>query len=69
MFRSRHFNREQRAAQPQRSVDTLTVSELHLLKAGGSNRALSSSAIAALYDKPHQLAVQVSRRRSRGWVA
>ena len=53
------------AAQPARSVDTLTVAELHALKTGGSNRALSSRAIAALYEKPHQLTVQVIGKQLR----
>ncbi|MEW5311231.1 MAG: hypothetical protein WDW38_002963 [Sanguina aurantia] len=58
LFRTRHFNINQRKNQPARSVDTLSVKELYSLKHETTNRALNAKMLSSLYEKPPTLGVQ-----------
>ncbi|GIL44955.1 hypothetical protein Vafri_2395 [Volvox africanus] len=60
LFRSRHFNSNQRKYEAPRSVDTLGVKELYSLKHETTNRALNAKMLSSLYAKPPSLSVQVA---------
>jgi hypothetical protein len=45
---------------PQRSVDSLTVTQIWSLKNETDNRSLHAKLISGLYEKPAALGVQVS---------
>ena len=56
LFRGRHFNLYARLTRPPRSVDTLTVRELHAIKHETPNRALNAKLLSALHARPPALA-------------
>eukprot|EP00201_Polytomella_parva_P022946 CAMPEP_0175044894 /NCGR_PEP_ID=MMETSP0052_2-20121109/4085_1 /TAXON_ID=51329 ORGANISM="Polytomella parva, Strain SAG 63-3" /NCGR_SAMPLE_ID=MMETSP0052_2 /ASSEMBLY_ACC=CAM_ASM_000194 /LENGTH=303 /DNA_ID=CAMNT_0016308293 /DNA_START=403 /DNA_END=1314 /DNA_ORIENTATION=+ len=60
LFRSKHFNSNQRRFQPPRSIDTLSIKELYTLKNETVNRALNAKMLSTLREKPPVLPMQVA---------
>lgn len=59
LFRTDYFNKALRENNPPRSVDTLSLRELHAIKSDDNKLHLNTRMLTALSDKPVSLAVQV----------
>ena len=60
LFRTNHFNKANRTNKPGRSVDTLSLRELHAIKSDDNKLNLNAKMLTALTERPVSLAVQVS---------
>jgi hypothetical protein len=60
IFRTNHFNLASRVHNPPRSIDTLSLRELHALKTEGSSLSLSAKMFTSLAEKPSPLGVQTA---------
>ncbi|KAF6260711.1 hypothetical protein COO60DRAFT_855780 [Scenedesmus sp. NREL 46B-D3] len=69
LFRGRHFNIAARVNGPQRSVDSLTVTQIWSLKNETDNRSLHAKLISGLYEKPAALGVQVASQSNTPLVS
>uniref|UniRef100_A0A383W4U4 Uncharacterized protein n=1 Tax=Tetradesmus obliquus TaxID=3088 RepID=A0A383W4U4_TETOB len=69
LFRGRHFNIAARVNRPQRSVDSLTVTQIWSLKNETDNRSLHAKLISGLYEKPAALGVQVASQSNTPLVS
>lgn len=58
IFRTNHFNLANRTHNPPRSIDTLSLRELHALKTEGSSLSLNAKMFTSLCEKPTALGVQ-----------